>query len=325
MHTLYPLRFVPIYKNYIWGGRRFHSALGRRLDPGVVYAESWEVSDHPHGQSLVRDGPLRGTPLSRLVTERGKELLGRHHPQSRFPLLLKYLDANRRLSVQVHPDDRLARQMGLTDSGKTEAWVVLEAEPGSAIWAGFNRLVDRESLAEAIRRGELEEQLNRIEPEVGDCLFLPAGSVHALGEGLLVAEIQQTSDSTFRLFDWNRLGSDGNPRPLHVEEALQAIDYRQTRLERQTLQSTGRDGVMRLVDCDQFILDRWTFNSPESAAGDDRCHILTVIQGSVTVQGDPSREPLERGQTILLPAQCGSVAISPPSDEETVLLDAYLP
>jgi mannose-6-phosphate isomerase len=325
MNTLYPLRFSPIYKNYMWGGRRFHSALGRKLEPEVAYAESWEVSDHPHGQSLVENGPLRGTTLNALVTRRSEELLGRHHPQARFPLLLKYLDASRRLSVQVHPDDRLARQMGLADLGKTEAWVVLEAEPGSPIWAGFNRAVDRKSLADAIRRGDLEPWLNRIEPRAGDCLFVPAGTVHALGEGLLVAEIQQTSDSTFRLFDWNRLGSDGKPRPLHVEEALQAIDYRQQRLAPQPPQPTDVDHVWRLVDCDQFILDRRTFRASDSVAGDNRFHVLTLIQGAVTVQGDPSREPLERGRTVLLPAGSGPVTISTTSDEPAVILDAYLP
>jgi mannose-6-phosphate isomerase len=325
MASLYPLRFVPVYKDYLWGGRKFADTLGRPLEPDKRYAESWEVADLEQGQSVVAQGPLEGVPLHRLVVDRGDELLGRHHPQPRFPLLLKYLDANKRLSVQVHPDDRLAARMGLSDPGKSEAWVILQADPGSTIWCGFREPVDRDAVRQAIEAGALERLLWRFEPEAGQCLFLPAGTVHALGEGLLVAEIQQNSNNTFRLFDWNRVGQDGRPRQLHVEDGLQAIDYAQLRVGPQHPQPTSEAHVERVVNCEKFVLDRRTLSGPRAVGGGERCHVVSVLQGSVAVQGDPSGKLLGRGQTILLPAAAGPVDISPAEGGAAVLLDACLP
>jgi mannose-6-phosphate isomerase len=325
MTPLYPLRFRPVYRDYLWGGRKFGEILGRSLEPGVIYAESWEVADLDEGQSVVEKGPLGGVSLHQLVVQRGEELLGRHHPQSRFPLLLKYLDATMRLSVQVHPDDALAARMRLPGPGKSEAWVVLHADPGSTIWAGFSRPVDRRTLERAVRAGDVEPLLHRFEPDLGDCLFLPAGTIHALGEGLLVAEIQQNSNNTFRLFDWNRLGRDGKPRELHIEQALEAVDYGQGAVEPQRPRPTDRAHVEQLVRCDKFVLDRWELSSPQTAGGDQRCHILSVLRGSVTVEHDPSDRPLERGRTVLLPAAMGPVRLSPEAGAAAVLLDAYSP
>jgi mannose-6-phosphate isomerase len=325
MTQLYPLRFVPVYKKYIWGGRRLETVLGRELGPEPRYAESWEIADHPRGQSVVENGPLAGTSLSELTTTRSKELLGPGHTQARFPLLLKYLDAKQRLSVQVHPDNDLAARMALDDTGKTEAWLVVEADPGSVIWAGFNRPVDRQSVQAAIRDGNIEGLLHRFEPLPGDCLFLPAGTVHSLGEGVLVAEIQQTSDSTFRLFDWNRLDDDGNPRTLHVEEALDAIDYGQGPVGPVRPRQTERPWVERLVESDQFILDRWRINPPQMVSNGSTCHVITVLSGSVLVEGDVGGEPLRFGQTILLPACLGPVTLIPEEDQRAVVIDVYLP
>ncbi len=325
MAGLHPLRFAPVYKNYLWGGRKFEEVLGRQLGPGKIYAESWEVADLEEGQSVVDEGPLRGTSLHELVAKRGDELLGRHHPQRRFPLLLKYLDASKRLSVQVHPDDQLAARMGLSDPGKTEAWVVLQADPGSTIWCGFNQPVDRGTLEAALRAGEVESLLHRFEPQAGQCLFLPAGTVHALGEGSLVAEIQQNSNSTFRLFDWNRVGPDGKPRQLHVEQALEATDYGQGRIEPAEPAPTDRTHVHRLVQCDKFVLDRWVLPSADSLGGDQRCHVVTVVRGSVIVQGDPAGKPLACGQTAVLPASVGPVELTPQKGFTAELLEAYLP
>jgi mannose-6-phosphate isomerase len=325
MSELYPLRFEPIYKGYLWGGRRFETELGRKLDPGAIYAESWEVCDHGQEQSTVVVGPLAGTTLHELTTEWGEQLLGRHHPQQRFPLLLKYLDANKPLSVQVHPDDELAETMGLSDPGKTEAWCVLQAEPGSAIWAGFKQPVDRAGLKKAIQRGVLERYLHRFEPTLGQCVYLPAGTVHALGKGLLIAEIQQTSDNTFRLYDWNRIGPDGKSRPLHIEQGLEATDYAQGPILPREPEQTDQEHIERLVHCDQFVLDRWHLSAPRTAGGDGRCHIMTVLDGSVDIRPDPAEQPLQRGGTALLPAEIGSVELDPTEGKPAVLLDAYLP
>mgnify|MGYP002642027044 CR=1 FL=1 len=329
MTQLYPLRFAPLYKSAIWGGRRFETVLGRNLGPQTdrepIYSESWEIADHPHGQSVVQNGPLAGTSLGQLTATRTEELLGPDHSGPRFPLLLKYLDANLRLSVQVHPDDDLAAQLGLDDTGKAEAWLVVEADPGSSIWAGFSRSVDRKTVQAAIREGSIDRLLYRFEPAPGDCLFLPAGTVHALGEGILVAEIQQASDSTFRLFDWNRRDHDGNPRTLHVERALQAIDYGQGPVTPLHPHRTKRAWVERLVESRQFVLDRLNLDSPQLAGGEGTCHVITILRGSAWVEGDVAAEPLQFGQTILLPACLGPITVKPGEDGPAVLMDAYLP
>ncbi|MCL6503472.1 MAG: class I mannose-6-phosphate isomerase [Pirellulales bacterium] len=319
---LYPLTFRPIFKRYIWGGRRLATWLGKPLGEGEDYAESWEICDRDPEQSLVACGPLEGTPLRTLVQQRGAELLGRHHPQPRFPLLFKYLDCHRTLSVQVHPDDALAATLVPPDLGKTEAWVVLAAEPGSVIYAGLRRGFDRQALERELQRGTCELCLHRFEPKVGDCVLIPAGTVHALGAGLLVAEIQQSSDTTWRLFDWNRLGPDGKPRPLHIEQALAAIDYQRGPVTPCTPQPTEQPNRVRLTACDKFVLDRWTVTDTVVLGGDGRCHILAVVSGAVRMPG-PGLDRLSAGSTVLLPAACCRVTCQ--ALEPAEVLDAYLP
>jgi mannose-6-phosphate isomerase len=323
MMPLYPFRFQPILRQYLWGGRRFESSLGKSLPPGDNFAESWEVSDHGNDQSIVAYGPLAGTTLGELVAVHGSALLGRHDPQPCFPLLLKFLDACQTLSVQVHPDDARAAKLDPPDAGKTEAWLVVEALPGSKIYAGLQPSVDRDRLAAAIREGTCEQCLHSFEASAGDCVFVAAGTVHAIGAGLLVAEIQQSSDTTYRLFDWNRLGPDGQPRILHIEQGIAAVDFARGPVAPQRPQPTDRPQVSRLVECDKFVWDRWTFDAPLAAGGDDRCHILTVLEGAVRIAGDPADAPLPRGTSALLPASLGQVTLSPLG--RTVLLDAYLP
>ena len=323
MASLYPFRFRPILRRYLWGGRRFESSLGKALPPGGDFAESWEVSDHGNDQSVVAFGPLAETTLRELVTVDGQMLLGRHHPQPCFPLLLKFLDGNQTLSLQVHPDDAQAARLDPPDAGKTEAWVVVEALPGSMIYAGLKPGVERDQLAAAIREGTCEQCLNTFAASPGDCVFVPAGTVHAIGAGLLVAEIQQSSDTTYRLFDWNRLGPDGRRRPLRTEEGLDVVDFTRGPGMPQRPQATDRPQVSRLVACDKFVWDRWDFDRPLPVGGDDRCHVITVLEGAVQIAGDPSGSPLPRGETALLPASLGQVLLSPQG--RTVLLDAYLP
>ncbi len=324
MAPLYPLRFRPLLKRYLWGGRRLESALGKSLGEGNDYAESWEVCDHDTDQTVVDVGPLAGMALGDLVHQRGEELLGRHAPMARFPLLFKFLDAQKTLSVQVHPDNARAAMLNPPDLGKTEAWVVLHAEPGSLIYAGLKRGFDRPALEREVARGTCELCLHQFQPQPGDCIFLPAGVVHAIGAGLLIAEIQQASDTTYRLYDWNRVGADGIPRKLHLQQALEAIDYGYGPARPQQPQPAERAHAVRLVECEEFILDRWRFDSPQAAAGDERFHLLAVLSGEVTVAGDASGRPLATGDTILLPAVLGPVLLTP-SRGQAVVLDAYLP
>jgi mannose-6-phosphate isomerase len=323
MTPLCPLRFEPIFRRYIWGGRKLGEVLGKPIGPEGVCAESWEIVDHGDDQSVVAAGPLAGRTLGELTRRRGEELLGPDCRESSFPLLLKFLDAAQTLSVQVHPNDEQAARLDPPDRGKTEAWVVIDAEPEGLIYAGLKPGVNRPALAQAIEEGRCEECLHRFHPEPGDCVFLPAGTVHALGEGLLVAEIQQASDTTYRLFDWNRLGTDGKPRELHVEQGLTVIDWDRGPVGPQQPQPTDRPHVSRLVECDKFLLDRWQIDSPQTIGGDGRAHVLAVLAGSVAVEGDVSQNPLSRGDTMLLPASAGAVALDPAG--ASVLLDAHLP
>ncbi len=233
------------------------------------------------------------------------------------------LDANRDLSVQVHPNDAQAAERGLHDPGKTEAWVILAAESTSVIYAGLKHGVDRRALQAAVSDGTCDRQLHQIRPRVGDCILLPAGTVHALGAGLVVAEIQQSSDTTYRLFDWNRLGPDGQPRQLHIEQALEVIDYQRGPIEPQSPQRAEHKHVERLAACDEFVLDRWTLAATASLPRDDRFHLLHVVEGQLQVEGDAAAEPLRRGETLLVPACASGAKLTP--NGNVFLLDMYLP
>ncbi len=321
MTPLYPLRFQPTFRQYIWGGRRLEDVLGKSIGPGETFAESWEVVDHGADQSIVSDGPLSGKSLHELVETYGTALLG-NAAGVQFPLLFKFLDANRDLSVQVHPNDQQAALLDPPDLGKTEAWVVVDALPGSFIYAGLLNGIDRDALAEAVAVGRTETVLHRMEAKPGDCIFIPAGTVHAIGAGLLVAEIQQASDTTYRLFDWNRVDTDGKPRELHIEQALDVIDYQSGPVTCSPPEPTDDPRIVSLVKCDKFSLRRWTFGEAKTIAADGRCRIVAVLTGSIVVEGDDAGE-LTKGQTVLLSAALGPIKITPSS--ETTLLEMILP
>ena len=277
--------------------------------------------DHADHESEITNGPLAGLRLGQIVRENAPWLLGVDRAITRFPLLLKYLDCQTVLSVQVHPDDSYARRMNPPDLGKTEAWFIIDAAPDAVIYAGLRDGVNREDLAGAIQQGRTEQCLHEIHARAGDCLFIPAGTVHALGAGLLVAEIQQASNTTFRLFDWNRVDGQGKSRQLHVDQALETIDFSRGPCSIQTRQATEQPGRFRLVGCDKFVMDLVTQSGHTS--GDGRFHVLTVPVGKAELHWNENREPLSVGETVLLPAQMPltSVLLEP----GTTLLDMYLP
>lgn len=314
---LYPLQFVPVFRRYIWGGRRLGEVLGKPIGPEPRYAESWEVVDHREDQSVVAEGPLQGRTLHSLVREFGSELWNGMMQGDTFPLLLKYLDCNRVLSVQVHPDDAYAAAMDRPDLGKTEAWYVIDAAPGSLIYAGLERGIDREAFATAIRTGQVADVLHTIPAQAGDCIFIPAGTVHALGAGILVAEIQQSSDTTFRVFDWNRVGDDGHPRALHIDQALAVTDYTRGEVTPQTPQLLP-DGGERLVECDKFILNRYALTRPTSLEASGG-RILTVVDGGGTLRSAKGELSLPRGQSVLVPAAVGAIDFLPLGSGATLL------
>lgn len=319
-----PLCFAPVFRRYLWGGRGLANRLSKPIGDGNDWAESWEVVDHGPDQSVVAAGHYAGKSLHELVMQHGAALFGRHHPQPQFPLLFKYLDANLPLSLQVHPDDAYAKQMTPPDLGKTEAWCVVHAEPGSKLWAGLKPGIDRETLARQVAAGNTEQCMHVIEPVAGDCIFIPAGVPHALGAGLVIAEIQQASDTTFRLFDWNRVGADGKPRALHVEQSLAVINYGFGLVSPQSPQATDRSYIQRLVACDKFVLDRWSHFAPGGMlGGDERFHILSVVAGEATLIHGDRELTLALGQTALLPAASPTIAVR--GGDDAVLLDMYLP
>jgi mannose-6-phosphate isomerase len=297
--------------------------LGKSIGPESDYAESWEICDHGADQSIVGSGPFRGWELKRLVHDQARELLGIHAGLAQFPLLIKFLDAHDRLSVQVHPNDEQARAFVAKERGKTEAWVILAAEPQSAIYAGLQRGVDEAALRSALAQGTVEECLNRLPVEAGDCLYIPAGTVHAIGEGVLLAEVQQSSDLTFRLFDWNRVGADGKFRPLHVEQALQCIDFGLGPMDKVTpvAMAGAAATAERLVKCPYFTIHRHSLAKPATIADDRRCHIVIGLHGSFRCTAGKLNESISVGETMLIPA--ASLPVQLVSDSRAVALEVF--
>jgi len=311
---LYPLRFTPILRRLIWGGRRLGTVLHKPIGDVSDYAESWEISDYRDAVSIVENGPLQGSTIRELIAWYGPGLLGSAlagHQQ--FPLLVKFIDAHQDLSVQVHPDDEKGRRLA-GDSGKTETWVILQSDPGSAIYAGLKQGVDRDKFAAAIRSGGVEPLLNRIEPKAGDCILIEAGTVHAIGAGILLAEIQQTSDATFRVYDWGRTGPDGKPRPLHIDQALESIDFNRGPVQPikpriEPLESSGT--CEHLSRSAYFALERLNLERPTPAGRLDRFTILMGLAGSFNVRHGAEINRVDFGQTLLLPAAVGPCEIIP--------------
>lgn len=314
MPPLYPLKFEPIFKTALWGGRRLATMFPSAAADGPL-AEAWVLSDQGDNVSRVANGPFAGTPLRDLMQERRADLLGTAAGgHDEFPLLLKFIDARDRLSVQVHPDDDGARRLAGAPRGKTEAWVVARAEPGSEIYAGFRPGVTREQFENALAAGTTEALLHRFEPKVGDCLFLPAGIVHAIGGGLMVFEVQQTSDITFRLHDWGRVDpKTGRPRELHVEQALACTDFASgpRRPAWPSLDHAGPVQRERLVQCEYFRLYRYRGSRPFVHDGGGTGSVLVGLEGEITVRGGGREESLRPGEVILLPAALGRVECTP--------------
>ncbi len=325
---IYPLTFEPVFKSYPWGGRGLATRLGRKIPDGVV-AESWEISAHAHGQTRVAAGPLAGRTLGEVAARLGEDLVGRRGAadaepgtEPGFPLLVKLLDAQSWLSVQVHPDDAAARRAG-AGAGKTEMWVVLAAAPGARLLHGLKRGVGRGELESAIAAGRVAEVLVEVEARAGDVYFIPAGTVHALGPGLIVAEIQQSSDTTYRLFDWNRAAEDGRARELHVPEALEVIDFGGAPpapvAPRRV--ADGAVAVEELVSCPHFRCERLRLEPgavrPGACEGES-FEIWGVLAGHATLAARSRTVRLSAVDWALLPAALGAFEIR--SREAAVLL-----
>jgi len=323
-----PILFEPLIKQARWGGRKLGEQLGKMLGEATNYAESWEICDHGHDQSVVATGPLAGKTLTELVNHHAAELFGNGRSLSQFPLLIKYLDCNDTLSVQVHPDDRLAEQFMPGENGKTEAWVVIDAEPGSCIYAGLKAGVDRAAFEQAVESHQVAECLHRVTPQPGDCFFIPAGTVHALGCGVLVAEIQQSSDLTFRIHDWNWVDADGNPRQLHLEESFRCIDFETGPVSPVTPVVLSEDAGFRrerLVQSSFFEIERVRTTGESSLSPAERCRILMMLRGSLRLETGQTRIQCVPGTTVLIPASCPEIRLQSAFNEPGEFLVASVP
>jgi mannose-6-phosphate isomerase len=331
-NEIYPLQFAPTFKDYPWGGRNLERVLGRTIPDGVV-AESWDISAHPNGQTTVANGPLQGLTLQEVQEKLGQDLVGSRNQRAlelgKFPLLIKLLDANRWLSVQVHPDDAYALA-NEGEYGKTEMWVVLHAEPGAEIIYGLKQGVDREAFQQAVAEDRSLDLLHRITVAPGAVIFVPAGAVHALGPGVIVAEIQQNSDTTYRIYDWGRMGNDGKPRPLHVEQALAVIDWTQVEPGPVTprLLSHGSRGIHQEVIAESEYFRTERFHLSPGSSYRDRCagesfQIWGVMAGRATVEWDGEPITLEPLSWVLLPAALGNFQVK--AEAESTLLRVLTP
>ena len=305
--SLYPMTFQPVYKDIVWGGSRLRDRLGR-ADAPARCAESWEIADRPDGISIIRNGSLSGRALGELIAPFGAALLGREAKSDRFPLLCKIIDARERLSLQVHPDEMTARHFG--GEPKTEMWVVLDAAPGATIHAGLKAGMTLETVKSALRNGSLADALISFPVKSGDAIFIPAGRVHAIGEGCLIFEVQQNSNTTYRLFDWDRIGSDGKPRDLHVEQALASIDWADAgkaalavpRLSLVDIHVGNR--IWELVRSPCFVVERLDLSvSASFRPAHNSFHILFVEQGRMMVGCDGDNVEAVQGTTVLVPAE----------------------
>lgn len=306
---LYPLRFEPIYQYRLWGGRRLATLLPDPLPGNGPVGEAWLLSDRSDFSSLVADGPLKGRTIRQLLEQSPEPMLGRLAGHfRRFPLLLKFLDAHEMLSVQVHPSDAHTDLLPAGETGKTEAWVVLEAGPRSRIYAGLNPGTTAASLRSAIARGTVADQLAGFKPVPGDGVLLHAGTVHSLG-GLVVFEVQQNSDVTFRLFDWNHVdAATGKPRDLQVDQALACIDFSTGMVTPVTpVVETTRPALReRLFDCEHFGLWRLRATSPFIVGVDATPRVLVCISGHGRLEHDGVSYPFGKGAVLFIPAVVGA-------------------
>jgi mannose-6-phosphate isomerase len=321
--TLYPLRFEPIFKHNLWGGRRLPAFLNRTPPHDDAIGEAWVLSDVDGSQSRVADGPLEGATLRELLARDSERLVGRAvAPQGKFPLLLKFIDARQELSVQVHPDDARAAKLGPGYFGKTEAWVILDrCERTSRIYAGFAEGVTAADFRAALHAKTTPQTLHGFTPSPGDCVFLEAGTVHAIGANILLFEVQQTSDITYRLYDWDRVDAKtGRPRDLHVEDGLACSDFARGPCPAVRARVKEDGGVRRegLVDCRYFTLERHTARAPFRVGEDGACRAVVCVGGAGEIEWGGKRTPFATGDTVLLPAEVGA-ATCHPKGEMTVL------
>ncbi len=309
----YPIKFIPVYKNYIWGGRYFER-FGRELPEGKL-AESWELSCHKNGVSTAANGSFQGQLLTDIVKTDPLNILGKNFPAGcqEVPLLIKLIDANENLSVQVHPDDNYAAvfEGGI---GKNEIWYIMDAHPGAKLVTGLKPGVTREAFLQSIQEGRIEECLQKVEVQSGDVIHIPCGQLHSIGAGIVVAEIQQTSDITYRIFDYNRVDGSGMRRPLHIDKALSVVDFNRAVCQTKipgveiTLDDAGTKTVYLANSF--FALEKYYLDGNTSETTDgSKFYVYLCLEGKGKVLSDEMDVDFTAGETFLIPASMGDYTL----------------
>lgn len=311
---LYPMKPRPVYKDILWGGNRIRARVARKT-PFERVAESWELCCREDGMSVLENGPLAGRSLEEAVGQYGGELLGTGSVEKYgvyFPLLFKIIDANDRLSVQVHPDDAYAKSVG-QPNGKNELWYIIDARPGAKLIYGLKSGVTREGFGEAVERGQIGRTLNEVPVKPGDVFYIPAGTVHAILDGILLAEIQQNSNTTYRIYDWDRVGADGKGRTLHIGHAMNVIRFDSGAHGPAILPVREESGcrVRTVSRCPFFSIDEIEAEGRYEASTSPRSfEVLMNLDGAGGIEYDGGREEIPCGQTLLLPACLGRYALT---------------
>lgn len=321
---LYPLTFQSIFKERVWGGRSLEQLYNKPLPPGPPIGESWEITDRPGDVSVIANGSLAGKDLRWLMEHHAPELLGAARPlNGRFPLLVKILDARETLSLQVHPPAGKAAQLG--GDPKTELWHITAATPGAELFVGLKRGVTRTEFERRIQDGTVAECFHRVPVRAGDTMFLPSGRVHALGAGLVLFEIQQNSDTTYRVFDWNRVGLDGKPRELHVAQSLASIDFEDFEPELVQSAFAGKSGVSSrvLVRDSLFTAEEWRLaGGARATLRPEVMHLIACVTGQLGLNGAGVSVELRAGQFCLVPAAVQDAALSARTDTRFLRVEA---
>lgn len=315
---MYPLKLTPVFKDYLWGGTRLKSDFGKQT-PLEKVAESWELSCHKDGASVIANGPLRGTALADYIARSGKKALGtRCADFTEFPILIKLIDAYDNLSVQVHPDNDYALRVE-GEYGKTEMWVIADAEPGASLIYGFKAELSREEFRRRIEENTLLEAVNCVPVKKGDVFFIEAGTLHAIGKGILIAEIQQNSNTTYRVYDYGRVGADGKPRQLHIDKAVEVTTLAPpARKPGPAGEPEKEDGGTRtlLAACDYFTVYAEAVDGAlQKLVGPDSFHSLLFLEGEAKLvwrsefSGTPLSLTAKKGDSIFIPAGMGAYTI----------------
>ncbi len=321
---LYPLKFNPVLKDKIWGGQKLKSVLHKPAKSNHC-GESWEISGVPGDVSVVASGPLAGTPLTQLIKTYKEALVGESVYRkfgANFPLLIKFIDANQDLSIQVHPNDALAAKRH-NSFGKTEMWYVVDADKGASLISGFCKPTHKEEYLSHFNSGKLMDLLNREPVQKDDVFFLPAGRVHTIGKGLLIAEIQQTSDITYRIYDFDRVDAQGNSRELHVEEALDAIDFSYNPPYKTTYNRNLPE--VQLQTCQYFTTNRLvvTHQLVRTYSTCPSFVVLMCLHGNGSLHWQGGQVPYKTGDTLLVPAQLEQIKLQP--EKPSQWLEVYVP